>query len=602
MGKPTGFMEYQRKTGNTVAPLERIKNFKEFHLQLPKKEQQMQAARCMACGVPFCQAGTMIAGMASGCPLQNLVPEWNDLVYLGNYEQAYRRLTKTNCFPEFTSRVCPALCEAACTCNVNGDPVCTKENERAIIENAWATGLITPQPPKVRTGKRVAVVGSGPSGLAAAMQLNRRGHSVTVFERRDRVGGLLRYGIPNMKLDKSVIDRRVDLMKAEGIEFVTNADIGKDVKADKLLKEFDRVLLCCGAAAAGCLLTPWILRATAVPSSIFEITGVYLRITFLGAPFTFFYNALAAGLKSVGDSKTPLYFLILTSALNIGLDLLFIVPFKMGILGAALATDISQAISGVVSFGFLCRKFEVLHMQKGELAFSKRACIRLMGIGVPMGLQCSITAIGSVIMQWAVNVLGSTAVAAVTAAGKTQSLLTVPMESVGTAMATYAGQNLGASRMDRVRQGVNSAMLIILIYGVASAFVLHFTDVQIMGLFLDTAKEVDIVAMGREYLFWNSVFFVPLGALIVWRYSIQGLGFSSLAMLAGVAEMVARTAVAIVLVPILGYFGAELSNPAAWIAACLFLYPAYRWTCRQLDNRLLTARLHIQGDHAETVL
>ena len=143
MGKPTGFMEYQRKTGNTVAPLERIKNFKEFHLQLPKKEQQMQAARCMACGVPFCQAGTMIAGMASGCPLQNLVPEWNDLVYLGNYEQAYRRLTKTNCFPEFTSRVCPALCEAACTCNVNGDPVCTKENERAIIENAWATGLIT---------------------------------------------------------------------------------------------------------------------------------------------------------------------------------------------------------------------------------------------------------------------------------------------------------------------------------------------------------------------------------------------------------------------------------------------------------------------------
>ena len=190
----------------------------------------------------------MIAGMASGCPLQNLVPEWNDLVYLGNYEQAYRRLTKTNCFPEFTSRVCPALCEAACTCNVNGDPVCTKENERAIIENAWATGLITPQPPKVRTGKRVAVVGSGPSGLAAAMQLNRRGHSVTVFERRDRVGGLLRYGIPNMKLDKSVIDRRVDLMKAEGIEFVTNADIGKDVKADKLLKEFDRVLLCCGAA------------------------------------------------------------------------------------------------------------------------------------------------------------------------------------------------------------------------------------------------------------------------------------------------------------------------------------------------------------------
>ena len=200
------------------------------------------------------------------------------------------------------------------------------------------------------------------------------------------------------------------------------------------------------------------------------------------------------------------------------------------------------------------------------------------------------------------SILCSTAVAAVTAAGKTQNLLTVPLESVGTAMATYAGQNLGASRMDRVRKGTNSAMLIILVYGLASAFILHFTDVQIMGLFLDTAKEVDIVAMGREYLFWNSVFFVPLGALIVWRYTIQGLGFSSLAMLAGVAEMIARTAVAIILVPILGYFGAELANPAAWVAACLFLYPAYRWTCRQLDNRLLTARLHIQGDHAETVL
>lgn len=182
---------------------------------------------------------------------------------------------------------------------------------------------------------------------------------------------------------------------------------------------------------------------------------------------------VASIMRALGDSKTPLYFLILTSALNIGLDLLFIVPFKMGILGAALATDISQAISGVVSFGFLCRKFEVLHMQKGELAFSKRACLRLMGIGVPMGLQCSITAIGSVIMQWAVNVLGSTAVAAVTAASKTMNLLTVPLESVGTAMATYSGQNLGAARMDRVRKGVTSALLIATVYSIASALILH---------------------------------------------------------------------------------------------------------------------------------
>lgn len=349
-------------------------------------------------------------------------------------------------------------------------------------------------------------------------------------------------------------------------------------------------------------LTRPMMQLMQTPDDIIDGAVIYIGWIFAGIPFIYLYNMVAAIMRALGDSKTPLYFLILTSALNIGLDLLFIVPFHFGVFGAALATDISQVISGVLSFIYLRRKFDVLKMEKDDLAFSKKASIRLLSIGIPMGLQCSITAIGSVIMQWAVNVLGSTAVAAVTAAGKTQSLLTVPMESVGTAMATYAGQNLGASRMDRVRQGVNSAMLIILVYGVGSALILHFTDVQIMSLFLDTAKEVDIVAMGREYLFWNSVFFVPLGALIVWRYSIQGLGFSSLAMLAGVAEMVARTAVAIVLVPVLGYFGAELSNPAAWIAACLFLYPAYRWTCRQLDNRLLAARLHIQGDHAETVL
>lgn len=349
-------------------------------------------------------------------------------------------------------------------------------------------------------------------------------------------------------------------------------------------------------------LTRPMMELMQTPDDILDGAVVYIGWIFAGIPFIFLYNMVAAIMRALGDSKTPLYFLILTSALNIGLDLLFIIPFHMGVLGAALATDISQVISGVLSFAYLRRKFDVLKMEKGDIAYSKKACGRLLGIGVPMGLQCSITAIGSVIMQWAVNVLGSTAVAAVTAAGKTQSLLTVPLESVGTAMATYAGQNLGASRMDRVRQGVNRALLIILVYALASAFILHFTDVQIMSLFLDTAKEVDIVNMGREYLFWNSVFFIPLGALIVWRYTIQGLGFSTLAMMAGVAEMVARTAVAIVLVPILGYFGAELSNPAAWVAACLFLYPAYKWTCHQLDNRLLAAKLHMRGDHAETVL
>lgn len=249
MGKATGFLDYNRQTSEMLTPKTRIRNFDEFHIPLSRQKQQQQGARCMACGVPFCQYGKMIGGMASGCPLKNLIPEWNDLVYYGNWEMAYERLMKTNCFPEFTARVCPAPCEAACTCNLNGEPVATKENEWAIIENAFEKGLVKPQPPEVRTGKKVAVVGSGPAGLAAAMQLNLRGHQVTVFERSDRIGGLLRYGIPNMKLDKDVIDRRIAVMETEGIEFVTNADVGKDVKAAKLLKDFDRVILACGASS-----------------------------------------------------------------------------------------------------------------------------------------------------------------------------------------------------------------------------------------------------------------------------------------------------------------------------------------------------------------
>lgn len=248
MGKPTGFLEFDRKEAAHTEPLERIRDFQEFKKPLSLKEQQKQGARCMECGVPFCQSGMMIAGMASGCPLHNLVPETNDLVYRGKWKQAYDRLAKTHSFPEFTSRVCPALCEAACTCNINGEPVATKENERAIIEKAWEEGWVTPQKIPVRTGKKVAVIGSGPSGLAAAQELNRRGHEVTVFERRDRIGGLLRYGIPNMKLDKSVIDRRVKLMEAEGVVFQTGVDVGKDRKASQIRKEFDRVVLACGAS------------------------------------------------------------------------------------------------------------------------------------------------------------------------------------------------------------------------------------------------------------------------------------------------------------------------------------------------------------------
>lgn len=272
MGKPTGFLEYEREVSAEIPPKQRIKNFDEFHIPLPLEKQREQGARCMACGVPFCQAGVMIGGMASGCPLNNLVPEWNDLVYLGNWEEAYKRLMKTHCFPEFTSRVCPALCEAACTCNINGEPVCSKENERAIIENAYATGLVKPCPPQVRTGKRVAVVGSGPSGLAAAQLLNKRGHQVTVYERNDRIGGLLRYGIPNMKLDKKVIDRRLELMEAEGIEFVTNANVGENVSAEKLMKEYDAVVLACGASNP---------RDINVPGR--DAKGIYFAVDFLTA-------------------------------------------------------------------------------------------------------------------------------------------------------------------------------------------------------------------------------------------------------------------------------------------------------------------------------
>ena len=213
MGKPTGFLDYERVDAKAEAPKSRIKHFNEFHEYLPEEKQRMQGARCMECGVPFCQAGMMLMGMASGCPLHNLVPEWNDLVYNGNWKQAYNRLKKTNNFPEFTSRVCPALCENACTCGLYGDPVASKANEHAIIEHAYANGYADAKPPKVRTGKKIAIIGSGPSGLACADQLNKRGHSVTVYERNDRVGGLLMYGIPNMKLEKQIVDRKINIMK-----------------------------------------------------------------------------------------------------------------------------------------------------------------------------------------------------------------------------------------------------------------------------------------------------------------------------------------------------------------------------------------------------
>ncbi len=247
MGKPTGFLEIKRELPADRPSAERTHDWKEFHRHMPVEKLQQQGARCMDCGIPFCHTGTLLSGMASGCPINNLIPEWNDLVYRGLWKEALGRLHKTNNFPEFTGRVCPAPCEGSCVLGINEPPVTIKNIEVAIIDRGWDEGWVTAEPPKARTGKKVAVIGSGPAGLCAAAQLNRAGHTVTVFERADRIGGLLMYGIPTMKLDKRIVQRRIDLMAQEGVMFVTHTEVGKDYPAKKLLEEFDAIVLCAGA-------------------------------------------------------------------------------------------------------------------------------------------------------------------------------------------------------------------------------------------------------------------------------------------------------------------------------------------------------------------
>ena len=272
MAKPTGFLEYQRVDNFSIKPQKRILNFDEFHQSLNPSLRKQQGARCMNCGVPFCQSAISIKGTVSGCPLHNLIPEWNDEIYRGNEKQALARLLKTNCFPEFTGRVCPALCEKACVCGLNDDPVTIKDNELYIIETAFKNSLIKANLPSFRTGKKVVVIGSGPAGLTVAYQLNQKGHEVTVYEKEDRLGGLLMYGIPNMKLDKKIIERRIQLMKEEGIIFITNKNVGVDLTKEELLLNYDAIVLCCGAKQA---------RDLKVPGR--NSKGIHLAVDFLAS-------------------------------------------------------------------------------------------------------------------------------------------------------------------------------------------------------------------------------------------------------------------------------------------------------------------------------
>jgi glutamate synthase (NADPH) small chain len=315
MGKVTGFLEFDRKKVPYRAPESRVLDFNEFLLPLERMERVDQGARCMDCGVPFCQS-------SYGCPVNNLIPEWNDLVFKGREKEAWMRLRKTNNFPEFTGRVCPAPCEGACVLGINQNPVTIKDNECWIIDNAYEQGWMKPLPPSARTGKKVAVIGSGPAGLAAADQLNRAGHSVTVIERADRPGGLLVYGIPNMKLDKALVLRRIDLMKAEGVVFRTSTAVGKDVAAKDLLRDFDAVLVATGSTRP---------RDLAVPGR--SLKGVHFALEFLGA-----------NTKSLLDSK-------LADGKNIDAKGKKVVVIGGGDTGNdCLGTSVRHGCTGIVNF------------------------------------------------------------------------------------------------------------------------------------------------------------------------------------------------------------------------------------------------------------
>ena len=293
MGKPTGFLEFDRELPKDRSPLERLKDWKEFHLHQSEGDLKKQGARCMDCGIPFCHTGQLVSGMASGCPIHNLIPEFNDLVYRGLWREALDRLHKTNNFPEFTGRVCPAPCEGSCVLGMKAPAVTIKNIECSIIDHAWEHGWVNPERPKQRTGKKVAVVGSGPAGLSAAAQLNKAGREVTVFERADRPGGLLMYGIPNMKLDKQeVVLRRIKVLEQEGIKFVCNTEVGKNYPTDKLLKDFDAVILATGATKP---------RDLPIPGR--ELKGVHFAMEFLTANTKNLLDGVKPGTNITADGK-----------------------------------------------------------------------------------------------------------------------------------------------------------------------------------------------------------------------------------------------------------------------------------------------------------
>ena len=290
MGKPTGFIEFERELPSDRDPLERVKDWKEIHLHLPEDRLKKQGARCMDCGIPFCHSGSLISGMASGCPINNLIPEWNDLVFRGLWHEALDRLHKTNNFPEFTGRVCPAPCEGSCVLGINNPPVTIKNIEVSIIDKGWEEGWVKPEPPQKRTGKKVAIIGSGPAGLSAAAQLNKAGHLVTVFERADRPGGLLMYGIPNMKLDKNeVVLRRVKLLEDEGVIFKCNVNVGTDITAEQLRKDYDSIIVATGATKA---------RDLPIPGR--ELKGIHVAMDFLTANTRAVLDANATGITAAG--------------------------------------------------------------------------------------------------------------------------------------------------------------------------------------------------------------------------------------------------------------------------------------------------------------